>query len=106
MRPKITKAVKDEVKRLLPRLREEVKQEFIHWELYHDDDSFYSDEKVLEILPYSAYEYILLSWGVEPERVTMESVIQALNSKLFGDLRSITCHALRRLASTQKQAQA
>jgi hypothetical protein len=98
MPEKISKEVKAEVKKLLPRLREEVKKEFIHWDKYRDNDGFYSDEKVLEILPYSAYEYILLSWGLEPSHVTISAVTQAINGKLFGDLKHITCHALRRLA--------
>lgn len=100
MQSKISKEVKDEVKKLLPTLREQVLKEFEHWDRYQDNDHFHSDEKVLDILPYSAYEYILLSWGVEPDRVTMSSVVQALNNKLFNDLRHIICHALRRLALT------
>jgi hypothetical protein len=94
----LSKAVKEEVKKILPDLRNQVKKEFTHWDMYKADHSFYSDEAVLEILPYSAYEYILLSWGVEPGRVTIPSVVHALNSKLFSDLKHITCHALRRLA--------
>lgn len=85
-------------------MREQVLREFEHWDKYHANSYFHSDEKVLEILPYSAYEYILLSWGVEPDRVTMASVVQALNNKLFNDLRHIICHALRRLALTESSA--
>ncbi len=102
MNTTISKEVKQEVIKLLPELREQVCKEFEHWDKYEPNDRFYSDDKVLEILPYSAYEYILLSWGIEPNRVTLTSVIQALNNKLFSDLRHITCHALRRLAFTQK----
>ena len=98
MNAKISKEVKEEVKKLLPELRLEVMKEFKHWTKYKTNDDFFSDEKILEILPYSAYEYILLSWGVEPSRITITSVVQALNNKLFRDLRHITCHALRRLA--------
>ncbi|HTA84220.1 MAG TPA: hypothetical protein VK783_14845 [Bacteroidia bacterium] len=101
MNTHLSKAVKDEVKKLLPTLRKEVEQEFTHWNMYETNDRFFSDEKVLEILPYSAYEYILLSWSIEPGMATMESVVHAMNNKLFGDLRHITCHALRRLALKQ-----
>jgi hypothetical protein len=94
----ISKEVKAEVKKLLPRLREDVKKEFIHWDRYKLTDAFHSDDEVFEILPYSAYEYILLSWGLEPSHITITSVVQAMNNKLFGDLKHITCHALRRLA--------
>jgi len=97
----ISKEVKEEVKKLLPRLREEVQKEFAHWDKYKANEHFLSDEKVLEILPYSAYEYILLSWGIEPNRITMTSVVQAMNNKLFSDMKHIICHALRRLALTQ-----
>ena len=101
MQATISNQVKKEVKKLLPELREQVCKEFEHWDRYETNDHFYSDDRVLEILPYSAYEYILLSWGIEPGRVTITSVIDALNNKLFGDLRHITCHALRRLALIQ-----
>ena len=40
MPEKISKEVKAEVKKLLPRLREEVKKEFIHWDKYRDNDGF------------------------------------------------------------------
>jgi hypothetical protein len=104
MHKTISKEVQDEVKKLLPRLREEVQKEFTHWDKYTANNNFHSDEKVLEILPYSAYEYILLSWGIEPNRVTMTSVVQAMNNKLFSDLKHIICHALRRLALTEGKA--
>lgn len=94
----LSKAVKEEVRKILPELRKQVSKEFTQWVRYEANDYFYSDEEVIETLPYSAYEYILLSWGIEPDRVTIESVVHALNSKLFGDLKQITCHALRRLA--------
>ncbi|MGP8215446.1 MAG: hypothetical protein ACLQQ4_07780 [Bacteroidia bacterium] len=105
MQAKISKQVKDEVKRMLPELREEVKKEFAHWNKYQTHDGFYSDEEIFEILPYSAYEYILLCWGVEPGRITIQSVIQALNNRLFSDLRQITRHALRRIALMQSLSQ-
>jgi hypothetical protein len=101
MNAKISNEVKEEVKKMLPELRLEVMKEFAHWKKYQPNDAFHSDEKVLQILPYSAYEYILLSWGVEPSRINITSVVQALNNKLFKDLRHITCHALRRLALTE-----
>ncbi len=53
MRNTISKEVKDEVKKLLPHLREEVKKEFMHWDKYKDSDGFYSDEEVFEILPHA-----------------------------------------------------
>jgi hypothetical protein len=101
MEVEISKTVKEEVKKLLPALREEVKKEFVHWDLYTANEDFISDEKIFEILPYATYEYIILSWGIEPSRVTPTSVVHAMNNKLFGDLKHIICHALRRLALRQ-----
>jgi hypothetical protein len=101
MHVEISNTVKEEVKKLLPALREEVRKEFVHWDLYTGTADFLSDEKVFEILPYATYEYIILSWGIEPGRVTPTSVIHAMNNKLFGDLKHIICHALRRLALRQ-----
>ncbi|HTB06363.1 MAG TPA: hypothetical protein VK806_05365 [Bacteroidia bacterium] len=95
----VSKEVIKEVKRLLPALRKEIKKEFEHWHHYVDGDEFHDDKKVMETLPYAAYEYIILCWGVQPERVNMPSVVSALNNKLFNDLRQVTSHALRRLAS-------
>lgn len=98
----ISKHVKEEVKKLLPGLREEVKKEFMRWHDYTPGDGFYSDENLFALLPGAAYEYILLCWGIEPHRVTMSSVLRSLNNKLFFDLRHIVAHALRRLALQQR----
>jgi len=95
---KLSRKTRQEIKRLLPELREVVKKEFVHWDRYQAHDGFYSDENIIEILPYAAYEYILLSWAIEAHTITIQSVVEALNNKLFQDLRRIICHALRRIA--------
>lgn len=102
MRPLISEYIKEEIRNILPLVREEVKKEFMRWNDYTPGAHFYSDEKVFELLPYAAYEYILLSWGVEPHLVSMASVIRSLNDKLFFDLRHIVAHTLRRIALQEK----
>ena len=100
---KISKKVTDEVKKILPDIREEVKKEFKHWgHAYSESDDFYSDKKLFETLPCAVYEYIILAWGVSPERVNKDSAIRALNGKIFKDIHKITAHALRRLACISK----
>lgn len=101
---KISKKVTDEVKKILPTIREEVKKEFKHWgHSYRECPDFYSDKKLLKTLPGAVYEYIILSWGISPERVNTDSAIRALNGKIFKDIHKITAHALRRLAFVQNK---
>jgi hypothetical protein len=101
MQEKLSNEVTREVKKLLPVLRKEIKKEFDVWHHYTEGDHFKNDELVLQTLPYAAYEYIILCWGVDPARVSMTSVVGAINNKLFSDLRPVTAHALRRLASVE-----
>jgi hypothetical protein len=94
--------VEEEVRKSLPLLREQLKKEFLHLDNYYKPcTDFYSNDKVIELLPCAAYEYILMKWGIEPTLVTMPSVIKALNDKLFSELPLIAAHALRRLATKQ-----
>jgi hypothetical protein len=103
---KLSKKVIKEVMNILPQLRKELMTEFECWDgSYKAGPAFYSDEHVLATLPYAAYEYIILAWGVDPIRINKETTIQALNGRIFKDIKKITAHALRRIAfnvSTKK----
>ncbi len=99
----LSKKVTNEVKKILPEIREQVKKEFKHWgHAYEECPDFYSDAKLFKTLPCAVYEYIILSWGISPERVNTDSAIRALNGKIFKDIDKITAHALRRLACVKK----
>ena len=100
MPDKLSKKVIDEVKSILPELREELLIEFKKWQpAYIACPEFYSDEQVLAMIPYAAYEYIILAWNIEPGRIDKDEAIKALNGKIFNDIYKITAHALRRIAS-------
>lgn len=96
---KLSKKVIKEVIKILPEVRKEVLAEFERWQTsYKPGPEFYSDDSLLEILPYAAYEYIILAWSVDASRINKDKAIRALNGKIFKDIRKITAHALRRLA--------
>ena len=98
MSDKLSQKVKEEVKRLLPELREKVKKEFKEWYTYHDNEAFYSDEALMQILPFAAYDFLLLNWCIKPDRIKYRDVIYTLDNRLFGHLPLIISHALRKLA--------
>lgn len=96
---KLSRKVIKEVTKILPQVRNEVLVEFERWQSsYIPGPEFYSDETLLNILPYAAYEYILLAWNIEPDRLDRDAAVRALNGKIFKDIRKVTAHALRRLA--------
>jgi hypothetical protein len=96
----ISKKVIKEVTHLLPEVRKEVKKELSHWKAHYDCGckAFNSDKHFIKSLPSAVYEYIIMVWGIEPGRVTSDSAIEALNERIFKDVRKITAHGLRRLA--------
>lgn len=99
---RLSKKVIKEVIKILPEVRDEVITEFERWKTsYKAGPGFYSDEKLLEILPYAAYEYIILAWSIDPSRINKDAAIKALNGKIFKDIRKVTAHALRRIACNQ-----
>jgi hypothetical protein len=98
---KLSDKVIKEVKKILPELREELLEELERWE---DSDKFkvcsefHSDKHVMAHLPYATYEYIILAWGLDAKRLDKDAAIDALNGKIFKDIRKITAHTLRRIA--------
>ena len=96
---KLSKKVIQEVKNILPEVRKEVISECKRWDKnYAGSPDLYSEESILNILPYAAYEYIILAWDIEPCRIDRDSAIRALNGKRFKDIRKVTAHAMRRIA--------
>ena len=96
---KLSKKVINEVKSIAPGIRKELKNELVAWESYYVICAeFYSDKFLLELLPYAAYEYIVLVWNIEPKRLNRDAVVKALNGKVFKDIQKITAHALRQIA--------
>jgi hypothetical protein len=99
MNKRLSAETLQEILELLPAIREEVRKEFELSGEYNAGHEFYSDDMFIDILPYAAYEYIILAWGVKPIRVDIESVYYAMNNRRFKDLKKIMAHGLRRLAS-------
>jgi hypothetical protein len=96
---KLSRKVINQVKSISPLIRDELLKEFERWEnCYVTCPEFYSDEALFKILPYAAYEYIILAWNIEPSRLNKDAAISALNGKIFKDIHKITAHALRRIA--------
>lgn len=89
--------VVQEVKKILPEVRNHVMQEFDVWNTPAPGTDFYSDDKVIQTLPGAAYEYLIVAWGINPSRIDERSVIYVMDNRLFNDIKKITAHALRRL---------
>jgi len=88
------------VKRMLPALREEVKKDFGKWTEYIPDDDFHSNKKVIEMLPFAAHEYLLVTRSFRADKAM---IIEWFNLGIFNDfLDKIIAHALRRLAIKRK----
>lgn len=95
----LSNKVQAEVKRLLPELRKQVVKEFYLWEdAYFPNHAFFSDDAVMQVLPIAAQHYIILNWGITPERVDKRNASNMIEGKAFKDLPKITEHALRLLA--------
>lgn len=97
MKSLLSDKVLEEVRKVLPEVRENVKKEFARWNNYTPGSEFYSDDKVIKTLPSAAYEYIIIAWGIHPSRIDERSVIYVMDNRLFNDIKKITAHALRRL---------
>lgn len=96
MKKQLSVSFTKQVKKALPRLRKETKKELRSWNIHEPGESFYKDEKLLEAIPYSAYEYLLIAKRIKVDRT---SIIEWLNDEMFTKvLDIIICHALRRLA--------
>jgi hypothetical protein len=89
----------EEVKLILPEVRKKIKLELAAWGKYPIPEAFYSDEQVIEILPYAVRDYIILSLHVDPQsHIEPDKVIDFLNTRLLESLPVIISHALRMLA--------
>ncbi|MDE2026240.1 MAG: hypothetical protein KGJ07_07135 [Patescibacteria group bacterium] len=93
---KLSSAITEQVKKMPPEIRKEVKEELKKWDTYKLGEEFYSDEVLIKTIPYSTYEYVLLAKRI---RVDKSTVINWLNSGLFNEdmLEKVIAHALRRL---------
>ena len=92
----ISHKVEREVIRLLPDIRMQVREELNKCGRVAGH-AFYSDKKILETIPYAAYEMLILSWEIAPEFIDIDTMVHALDTKLFPSLPKIVCHTLRRL---------
>jgi hypothetical protein len=95
---RLSDKVTTEALRLLPQLRKQVNAELDKCGCI-PATSFLIDERVLETLPHGAYEYIILTWHIEPKALTMDNVITVLDTKLFPELPQIIAHTLRTLSA-------
>lgn len=98
----LSNEVKEEIKRLLPGLREQVISEFAKLGIT-PTKPFYSDKACIESLPYAAYEYIILCWEVAPERIDKEALLSAINNKLFTSMHKIVAHGLRKMGKVNHE---
>lgn len=90
--------LKDEVKHILPALRKETEEELARWGNCSIAAVFYDDKKVLEILPFAAYELLRIGKRM---RLDKSTIINWLNEGILKSvLDEIICHALRKLALT------
>lgn len=96
MKKKLSPTFTKQVKGMLPKLRKETESELTRWGDYVPGDLFYLDEKVMETLPFAAYEYVYIGKKIKLDKIT---VIEWLNDGIFNALLDeVICHALRRLA--------
>jgi hypothetical protein len=84
-----------EVKLLLPAIREKVQRELNVWP-QSDNEAFYSDKQVIEMLPYATRDYLILSLHIDAEKyIDPDKVIQFINTRRVESLPAIIAHALR-----------
>lgn len=96
---KLSPAFTEEIKKKLPALRKETEEELAHWGDYIPCPEFYTDEKVLEALPFAAYEFLRIGKKIIVER---RLIIEWLNEGAFTEIAdAVICHALRRMALKQ-----
>jgi hypothetical protein len=96
MEKKLSPTLTEQLKKMLPALRKETEEELTKWGDYVPGGAFYNDEKVIETVPFAAYEFL---WMSKKIKLAKKDVIQWLNEGIFKDvLDKVICHALRRLA--------
>jgi hypothetical protein len=88
-------ATVQKIKKMLPKLRAEVIKDFTGWEEYVPGINFKSDEKLIEHLPASFYEYLCIYKKIHVDRAW---VLYCLNNFEEDRIREIIPHALKRLA--------
>lgn len=94
---RLSPAIIQQIKEMLPKTRREIKRELFKWNEYIPNDEFYSDKEVIASLPFAAYEYLIILRDVRIDKPTM---IQWLNEGLFKKetLNRVLAHTLRKLA--------
>jgi hypothetical protein len=97
----LSKKVISSIKEMLPELREQVKQDVIKWNSFSPSAEFYSDENIIETLPFSVFDYILIKRDIHLDK---HNAIELLNMENQGFLKEITAHALRQLAMGSKKS--
>ena len=96
MKKQLSPALTKQIKKMLPALREETEQELADWGEYVPGGAFYDDEKVIETLPFAAYEFL---WLGKKMKMAKRDILNWLNDGIFKEaLDKIICHALRKLA--------
>jgi hypothetical protein len=92
---KLAPSVIKQVQKLLPEVREITKQEFPKWHEYTAGDNFYADEKVIEHLPSSWYEYAIILKKIHTDR---EFAFYCLHHLTDENMSEVLAHTLKRLA--------
>ena len=96
MKRKLSPACTEQVKKMLPILRKKTENELAEWGDYVPGGAFYNDEKVIETVPFAAYEFI---WLGRKMKLSKKEVFEWLNNgTLKNVLDEVICHTLRRLA--------
>ncbi len=97
---KLSLTITKQVIQLLPEMRKETQDELKTWGKYDFGEAFYSDDKLIKVLPFSAYEYVRLAKRI---KVDKSSIIEWLNDGLFNEetLKKVIAHALRRIVISQ-----
>lgn len=96
MRKKLSPTFIEEVRKLLPEMRKETQEELKEWGKYNYSNDFYSDDTLVKLLPFAAYEYINIAKRIRVDKLT---IIEWLNDGLFHEdiLKKVIAHALRRM---------
>lgn len=92
---KLSDELLKQLKDNLPEIRKKLVSELSKWEDYHTGVNFHSDEKLFQLLPSSAYEYLFICKKISLDK---ESASYWINNMPFSYLRYVAIHALRRLA--------
>jgi hypothetical protein len=98
---KLSAKITQQVIKMLPEMRKETQEELKTWGKYDYGEEFYSDDRLINALPFSAYEYVRLAKRI---KVDKSIIIEWLNQGLFDEdtLKKVIAHALRRIVISKK----